>query len=722
MLPRSLPLLLVLATGTVEAEELLSEAAFFVNIPEVTSATRMPQKLSEAPASITVIDREVIAASGLQTIPDLMRLVPGFQSYTLNPDTAATSYHGASGEYPNRLEVMVDGRSVYLPLLSTVRWETLGISIHDIARIEVVRGSNVPTQGSNAFLGSINIITHEPTASSGLDLTTLFGSDDTRNGHLSYADSNGLVSYRISANHEQSDGNDHYSEFYTGPWFAPDGSDGNWQDKQSRDYLNLSATWTPDLINSFWLQAGIDRGQSRMGPLDKPDAHFTERDHESTFISGQFNHLYSDTGMLQLQAYTNRLSLETPKASLAEALTELEAGSPTDCGAADLAAFDQLLCGYSLVAERDGVAKAFVDQNNYHLIEEHGVTRSSDIELQINDTLGNFSFAAGLGYRYMSARSKVLLQSGEVEDELSRLFGSGEWTLAPRWSLSSGMMYEYSSESSEAFSYRNALIFKPGRGSSLRLGYSRSERLPSLLERYGESSLYIPAYPGLSDTPILYDRVREANPDLDTEQISSWELGYYQALPNQPGYLDIRIFREEVSDGISSYWVYDPTDPDSRQRFITSRNVAGWTNEGAEMQLRLDLTRDLWALFSYAYLNTNHENWPEGDAGTDKTFFSSKNISPEHTASLLVNWSATPTLDLGLTHYYMSGLEWIDSEELPGYERTDLRLAKQWQIDNTTSIAAALVLQNAFQSNHQDFYEDNQFNRRTFLQLSMRYD
>jgi len=80
--PAAAFLTLTFLHGSVHALEpvLLSENDFFIDIPEVTSATRMPQKISEAPASMTVIDRDTIEASGLQTIPDLLRLVPGFQS------------------------------------------------------------------------------------------------------------------------------------------------------------------------------------------------------------------------------------------------------------------------------------------------------------------------------------------------------------------------------------------------------------------------------------------------------------------------------------------------------------------------------------------------------------------------------------------------------------------------------------------------------------------
>ena len=175
------------------AEELyLSEQAFLVDIPEITSATRLSQRLTESPASISIITRDMISASGVRNIPDLMRQVPGFQSYHVSANKFATTYHGASDDFPRRLEVMVDGRSVYLPLLATVDWTSLGINLEDIDRIEVVRGSNVPTQGSNAFMGSINIITREPAAEQGGYVNVTGGSMDTRELRFGHTDTLGL--------------------------------------------------------------------------------------------------------------------------------------------------------------------------------------------------------------------------------------------------------------------------------------------------------------------------------------------------------------------------------------------------------------------------------------------------------------------------------------------------------------------------------------------------
>ena len=55
------------------------EQAFFEPIPVVLTASRLAQPVDETPAAITVIDREVIEASGFNNIADVLRLVPGFQ-------------------------------------------------------------------------------------------------------------------------------------------------------------------------------------------------------------------------------------------------------------------------------------------------------------------------------------------------------------------------------------------------------------------------------------------------------------------------------------------------------------------------------------------------------------------------------------------------------------------------------------------------------------------
>ena len=60
-------------------EENLSEADHLGDLPVILSATRLSQTAADAPGAVTVLDREMIRASGARNIYELFRLVPGFQ-------------------------------------------------------------------------------------------------------------------------------------------------------------------------------------------------------------------------------------------------------------------------------------------------------------------------------------------------------------------------------------------------------------------------------------------------------------------------------------------------------------------------------------------------------------------------------------------------------------------------------------------------------------------
>ena len=62
------------------AEEMLafSESYYFEEYPVTLTSTRLSQPLEDIPNAITVIDKQMIRASGALSIPDVLRLVPGF--------------------------------------------------------------------------------------------------------------------------------------------------------------------------------------------------------------------------------------------------------------------------------------------------------------------------------------------------------------------------------------------------------------------------------------------------------------------------------------------------------------------------------------------------------------------------------------------------------------------------------------------------------------------
>ena len=125
----------------------------------VTSVARKEQKLSEAASAVYVITREDLRRSGVDTIPEALRMVPGVQVAQIDSSTWAISARGFNSRFASKLLVMIDGRTVYTPVFSGVFWEEQDLVFEDIDRIEVIRGPGGTLWGANAVNGVINIIT-----------------------------------------------------------------------------------------------------------------------------------------------------------------------------------------------------------------------------------------------------------------------------------------------------------------------------------------------------------------------------------------------------------------------------------------------------------------------------------------------------------------------------------------------------------------------------------
>ncbi|WP_269446333.1 TonB-dependent receptor plug domain-containing protein [endosymbiont of unidentified scaly snail isolate Monju] len=190
------------AAGTTDpTEDLLLD-----DVPVVLSASRLSQPISESPASMTIIDRDTIDASGALDIPDVLRLVPGFQVSHISGANQTAQYHGLASQHPKRMQILIDGRSVYHSAFGGVHWDSLPITLDDVDRIKVLRGSNAATFGSNAFMGVVNIITRHAAQTRGTSVTLLGGYGGTREARLRFGDRIGKFDYRVSVDAFSTDG------------------------------------------------------------------------------------------------------------------------------------------------------------------------------------------------------------------------------------------------------------------------------------------------------------------------------------------------------------------------------------------------------------------------------------------------------------------------------------------------------------------------------------
>lgn len=167
---------------------------------EVTSVARQQQSLSESAAAVYVITQDDIRRSGVTSIPELLRMVPGLDVAQITANTWAISARGFHAQFANKMLVLMDGRTLYTPLFTGVVWDTQDTLLLDIDRIEVIRGPGASVWGTNAVNGVINIITKNARDTQGGLFTAIGGSEDRGVGGLRYGGAlqNGAA-YRVYA-------------------------------------------------------------------------------------------------------------------------------------------------------------------------------------------------------------------------------------------------------------------------------------------------------------------------------------------------------------------------------------------------------------------------------------------------------------------------------------------------------------------------------------------
>ena len=145
---------------------LYRDSIFSLSLEELVSvrvsvSDRSSEKLIQSTAALKVLTSEDIKHSGIRTIPELMRLVPGFQVRRLDGNKWAVNSRRIPSRFASSMLVLMDGRTLYNPLFAGTYWDVQDILIEDIEKIEVVRGPGSSAWGANAITGVINIVTKD---------------------------------------------------------------------------------------------------------------------------------------------------------------------------------------------------------------------------------------------------------------------------------------------------------------------------------------------------------------------------------------------------------------------------------------------------------------------------------------------------------------------------------------------------------------------------------
>lgn len=404
----------------------LSERDFLDEMPIVLSVSRLPQRLDDTPGAVTIIDRDMIRLTGARDVADLLRLVPGFQTST-SFETGApfASYHGGFDRYSTRMQVLVDGRSVYSPyMIGGTGTGLQTVALKDIERIEVLRGSNSAAYGARAMLGVVNIVTRHTRDTLGFQATVSSGESGIRDAQASVGWNKDDASFRLGVDRRADDG--------------LSGTNGH----NLINRVNFRADLMASSHDEIQLRAGGFSIVSGKGFADRVDD--AQRDQIYSSGYAQFDWRRS-LGVDEDLAFSLSHTGETYRESFPY----------------------KPLPGLTL--DYGGRASS----NTVSL--QHTIRHNADVRLVLGGEISR-----------EQVTSKPLYNTDAAQvNNFTRLFGNMEWRVARDLVLNAGAMAESSSASGDSFAPRFMLNWNLAEGQTWRVGISRAHRPPSALEQFG---------------------------------------------------------------------------------------------------------------------------------------------------------------------------------------------------------------------------------------------
>lgn len=686
----------------------VSEDDYIGDVPKVLTVSRLAQSIADTPAAVTVIDSDTIRASGALDIPELFRLVPGMYvgvnaGYVYSTNHTV-SYHGMTNAYAGTMQVMINGRSVYNSLFGGVKWSELPLAIADIERIEVTRGPNAASYGANSFFGVINIITK-----SGADLPANSVISSHGNGrnelfyrHAGVADS---LNYRVTAGYRQDEGLDNRNDF-----------------KRTR-LMNAALDYRLNSTNNIVFELGLAEGARGEGNIKEDNLILLPRTKEvnNYYALVRWHHQWSDTSDIQLQAYHSHDSSNDPVTSsnLRPVVNDLLVASAVsqDAIAADITKTarqrrNARAAAASLRATASGLGSYYLNIDNDVEMER------SDIELQQTFSAGkNIRAVWGGSVRRDTLYAPFFLNTKKTDHfDLQRLFAHVEWSPHPMWTVNTGAMIEHNDFTGTDTSPRASLHFKPTNNQAIRLGISSALRTPNYVEEKFKNRYFLPTRLSAPLPSALLLQINDNNGDLKPEQIISREIGYWGKWDKLT--LDARVFNDSISNIIrdgAGEKIIPPAGVlvlNRRGQIERQANRGEATVEGIELQTQWKFNESTQLL-----LNHSHISIRESKDGLKENFTKS---APSNTLTAMLTHKFTSNWDASVAYFQTSQTTQLgDGDPVDLIRQCNVRVARRFNSERWSGEVSGVV-ENLFDSHHQEFADYNTLGRRA--RVSLRLD
>lgn len=167
---------------------------------KVSVASGTATSLKQAPGIVTVLTEDEIKSSGARDLIDVLNLVPGFQFGVDVFGVTSVAVRGLWG-HEGKVLMLWNGHELNELLFSTLQFGN-HYPIHQIKRVEIMRGPGSALYGGNAELAVINVVTKSGADLNGGQAVVSYGQNREtvarRNIELAYGESDGDLTYDLS--------------------------------------------------------------------------------------------------------------------------------------------------------------------------------------------------------------------------------------------------------------------------------------------------------------------------------------------------------------------------------------------------------------------------------------------------------------------------------------------------------------------------------------------
>jgi outer membrane receptor for ferrienterochelin and colicins len=497
-----------------------------LRIEVVDSASRFGQKVTEAPASVSVVTRDEIRKLGYRTIGDVLNGMRGLDIYQdhSSPRIGIRGYNDPD-DYGNRMLLLVDGHRINDPAYDSapVGYDSL-VDLGLVERVELVRGPAASVYGANPLFGVVNIVTRRGGSIRGVETSVEYGSFDAWGGRLTYGNEWQGLELLLSGSYRASHGMEHYHlPSLAG---AADGdSDGIAIDGDSEEAYNLFGS-----VNyEGWFLRGAYTARRKDDPTGAFGAIFDRMNyahHERSFVEGGFSgsvgdawkidaRLYHDTFRYSAGLYHRLPRFVLDKDFSKRAIPGLRDGLPfpkppfaflpPGAGGPSAGGFGPPPPGFLKQFEEVDV-----------LTMGGASARTWGADLAVEKNLGDrVRMTFGADYRHVDRATlhnrdqgnfeRLNLEVADSYDALGAMIASRVTIAKSAW-LDASTRIDHSQVYGEKWSHRVGAVWMPDESTSLKLVWGTAFRPPNLVQR----AFTIPGFTG--------------NPDLNSEQIESKEL------------------------------------------------------------------------------------------------------------------------------------------------------------------------------------------------------